>query len=276
MSSIPPHFNFAKATGIQSLAGAIVFTVLYAPLLAFFIRKCFTHPTYVHYVLTFFCAIRVAAFAIRTALAASSSAGESLGLVIAESTLFGVGYFSLLYSAYTLVLDRMLISDVPPSNHPLLRLTQNRRIFRLAVLLALVLGIVASSTTNSNGTSTTTTKSLHIASTAIFLVLTVLQVIQTVILAKSGMSGRSQYYIRDKDSIGVRYGNYILLVISLLMLIRETFAMATVTNSAKQDNEHFWYPLLALPEILVVILYTTPGLVPRAAELPTYSPAVAS
>jgi hypothetical protein len=40
-----------------------------------------------------------------------------------------------------------------------------------------------------------------------------------------------------------------------------------VTNTAQLDNEHLWYPLIALPEILVVILYVTPGLVPRRDEL---------
>lgn len=52
---VPADFNFAAAVGIHSLAGAIVFTVLYVPLLGFFFVKSFTHPTYVHYVLTFFC-----------------------------------------------------------------------------------------------------------------------------------------------------------------------------------------------------------------------------
>ena len=69
----------------------------------------------------------------------------------------------------------------------------------------------------------------------------------------------------------MRYGNYILVVISLLLLVREAFATATVKNSAKQDTEHFWYPLLALPEILAVILFAAPGLVPRQDEVPEYS-----
>jgi len=33
--------------------------------------------------------------------------------------------------------------------------------------------------------------------------------------------------------LGVKYGNYILLVISLLLVVRESFATATVSNSAK-------------------------------------------
>jgi len=60
--------------------------------------------------------------------------------------------------------------------------------------------------------------------------------------------GRSQYYIRGKDSIGIRYGNYILLIISFLLIIREIFTIATVTNSAKQSNEHSGIPSLLFPK----------------------------
>lgn len=84
---------------------------------------------------------------------------------------------------------------------------------------------------------------------------------------------QSQYYIRGNHSIGIRYGNHILLLISFLLLIREVFSVATVNNAAKQDNEHLWYPLISLPEILVVILYITPRLVPRRDELQNLSTA---
>jgi len=50
-------------------------------------------------------AVRIAAFSIRAALAGIESAGQNLNLVIADEVLIGVGYFGLLYSAYTLVLD---------------------------------------------------------------------------------------------------------------------------------------------------------------------------
>lgn len=65
----------------------------------------------------------------------------------------------------------------------------------------------------------------------------------------------------------MKYGIYILYIVSLLLLVREAFSMATVSNTYKQNNEHFWYPLVALPEILAVILFSTPGLVPRRSDL---------
>jgi hypothetical protein len=191
-------------------------------------------------------------------------------LIIADEALFAIGYFSLIYSAYNLVLDRILLSDPTPPNNPILRLTQNRRLFRVAILVGLILGIASSSSTNSNGSSSSTTDSLHIASTIIFLVVTILQAIQTFFLASKHVSGQNQYFTKGKDFIGVRYGNYILVVISLLLLVREAFATATVKNSAKQSTEHFWYPFLAVPEILAVILFAAPGLVPRQDEVPEY------
>ena len=56
-------------------------------------------------------------------------------------------------------------------------------------------------------------------------------------------------------------------MITLLLLIQETFAMVTVSNAAKQDNDRLWYPLVAVPEILTILFYTTPGLVPLRDEL---------
>lgn len=43
---------------------------------------------------------------MRAILAGSDTAGQNLNLVIAESIIYSVGFFGLLYSAYTLVLDR--------------------------------------------------------------------------------------------------------------------------------------------------------------------------
>ena len=49
------QINYAKAVGIESIAGAIIFTILYLPLFIWFVRKSFVHPTHVHYTLTLFC-----------------------------------------------------------------------------------------------------------------------------------------------------------------------------------------------------------------------------
>ncbi len=120
--------DFARAFGYSSTAAAIVFAVLYFPLLAYFIFQSFARPTYVHIVMVVFCSsesrilsilfpvifiaythllysVRIAAFVLRAVLVSIESEGQKLGLLIADQILFGVGFFGLLYSAYTLVLD---------------------------------------------------------------------------------------------------------------------------------------------------------------------------
>ena len=83
--------------------------------------------------------------------------------------------------------------------------------------------------------------------------------------------GQNKYFQEGKNSLGVRYGNHILLIISLLLVVREAFTTATVKNNAKENDEHFLYPFLVIPEYLVVILFTAPGLVPRQDEVPEYA-----
>ncbi|KAG6839705.1 hypothetical protein C0991_012442 [Blastosporella zonata] len=65
-------------------------------------------------------------------------------------------------------------------------------------------------------------------------------------------------------NFGARCGAYILMVISLLLLIREAYTTAT---GARANNERLWHPLLALPELLVVMMFVIPGLVPRRAGM---------
>ena len=56
------------------------------------------------------------------------------------------------------------------------------------------MGVASSTTTKSDGSSSTTTDTLHIASTVIFMVVTVLQAIQTIYLASNG-SGRLSFNV---------------------------------------------------------------------------------
>ena len=51
-------------------------------------------------------------FTLRAILAGSESAGENLDLLVAEQIIYNTGFFGLLYSAYTLVLDRYVADFV--------------------------------------------------------------------------------------------------------------------------------------------------------------------
>jgi hypothetical protein len=265
MTTMSTGINYAKAFGIESVAAARVFAVIYVPFFGWFARQSFRRPTYVYFVLTFFCTLRIIAFSMRAALADSESAGENLNLLIAEQIISGVGYFGLLYSAYTLVLDLELISGRPQPTNPILVLTRNRHLFRSALSIGVAVGIA--SATIDNGLSPTA-RTLHKASLIIFLVLTVLQAFQTLLLAKMDMSGGHQYK-EGNETFGRKHGIIILVFISLLLLIREGFSASTLPDPARLNNEHFWYPFIAVPEVLAVLLYATPDLVPGRGEIPT-------
>ncbi|KAG6888334.1 hypothetical protein C0992_008799 [Termitomyces sp. T32_za158] len=102
------------------------------------------------------------------------------------------------------------------------------------------------------------------ASIVIFLVLTVALAVQTVRLTLA--EGRLGFRTPGSKTLGGGHGAYILCLIAALLLVREAYTMATVNVS--KENERLWYPLFALPELLAVIFYATPGLVPPRSELP--------
>lgn len=68
------------------------------------------------------------------------------------------------------------------------------------------------------------------------------------------------------NTIGVKHGSLLLGAISALCLVREVFYTATFGDTAKAYNEAYWYPLSALPEILVFTLFAAPGLIPAKVK----------
>ncbi|KAF9463434.1 hypothetical protein BDZ94DRAFT_611186 [Collybia nuda] len=258
--------NYAQEFGIISIPAAAIFAAVYVPLLVWFIRQSYKLRTSVFFSLSLFCAIRIAAFVIRAILAGSNKAGQNVGLLAGDQILFSVGFFGLLYSAYTLVLDRETMSDTPPSRGIISQIMRNRRLYRMALFIAIGLGTSGLSLVEgTNSGDTSIGNSLHMASTIMFLVLVALLAYQTFILARLELKGGG--YKQSTRTFAAKYGMYILLLISVLLLIREAFATATMNDLSKQNNEHFWYPLVALPEVLAVLLYTTPGLIPSRAEM---------
>ncbi|TFK68652.1 hypothetical protein BDN72DRAFT_841538 [Pluteus cervinus] len=271
MSPAPPGFNYADFFGIKTVDAAAIFAALYLILLGYYLLQAKRHPTYVLITLSVFCAIRTSAFAIRTALAASDTAGQNLGLYIAEQVLFSVGFVGLLYSSYTLVLDRELLLNSGERQRTLSKIMQERRYMRIVMMAGVACGIVGINDTSSGTTpgDISTGNALLKAGAAIFFALTVIQGIFTVIYTKHEiLAARNDDSNSEKQKpLGATHGGYILCAISVLLLIREAFAVATVGNIAKSGNEHLWYPLVAVPEILAVILYAAPGLVPPRSDL---------
>ncbi|KAJ4463768.1 hypothetical protein C8J55DRAFT_293359 [Lentinula edodes] len=81
----------------------------------------------------------------------------------------------------------------------------------------------------------------------------------------SHRSGTCKYSLKYTSiSFVTKHVSLIFGIISFLLLIREIFTAATMNNIAKSNNEYFWYPLVALPQILRVFLYTVLGLIPSS------------
>ncbi|KAF8133922.1 hypothetical protein EV363DRAFT_1397328 [Boletus edulis] len=261
MTTAPPGYNFAKAYGIDSVAGAVIFAILYVPFLFFFIRQAISRPTYVYIVISLFCAIRVGAFVLRALLAGVATEGQHLNVFVAFEVIYNSGFFGLLYSAYTLVLDRGRLSDLPLPDGPFL--------FRIALVAAVAVGITGAiqSATGSTESTVNTGNTLRKVAIYIFLVLCILVAFQTVLLVRAIASYGA--YKPSNTSIGATYGLQILCVISLLLLVREAFFTATSNDFAKQNDENWWYPFAALTEFVAVVLFATPGLVPSRDELPS-------
>ncbi|KAF7353574.1 hypothetical protein MSAN_01547700 [Mycena sanguinolenta] len=239
--------DYAAAFGMHSVAAAAVFAVLFFLLGCWFVRQFIKNTTYVYIILTLFCGMR----------------GSILNLFIADQILFGVG-FALLYSAYTLVLDRDVIAGGKPGTLFSLNLLRNPHLFRMALTACVVLGIIGTvNSTSSNPSDVSTGLTLRKASTAAFLVLTIVQVAQTIWFFPDHSSKNSL----ARRSWGDRHGRHLLIIISVLMLVRESFLTATINNSTKQNDERLWYPLVALPEVGAVVCYAVSGLVPTRKAL---------
>jgi hypothetical protein len=120
--------DYATAFGFHSIPAAVILTLVYLPLFLWFIRQSIKNTTYVYISLSVFCLsespllifvslaitlleslVRVVAFIMRAMLIGSKSLGQNLNVFIADEIMFGVGFFALLYSAYTLVLDRFVL-----------------------------------------------------------------------------------------------------------------------------------------------------------------------
>ncbi|KAJ6453579.1 hypothetical protein C8R45DRAFT_1192825, partial [Mycena sanguinolenta] len=246
--------------GYHSIPAAVVLAIVYLPLFGWFIRQSIKNTTYVYISLTVFCLIRVVAFILRAMLIASKSLGENLGVFIADEIMFGVGFFALLYSAFTLVLDREIVSGAPPVEYGALRILRNRRLFRILLIVGVVLGIMGTNdSTSSNPSTASSGATLRRASLILFLVLTLIQALQTG-LAFTQQSRRGAY-------LADRHGKYVLALISLFLVVREVFLVGTIGNLARQNEEILWYPFVALPEVLAVMCYSMSGLVPARADL---------
>jgi hypothetical protein len=115
--------DYAFLEGYRSMPAAIVFAILYAPLIVLFARFLVMRRDRPVISMVLFSlseyssnfnsnvnlnilAVRTVAFIIRAVLIGNKTAGENLNLYIADEVLFSIGFFGLLLAAYEVVLER--------------------------------------------------------------------------------------------------------------------------------------------------------------------------
>ncbi|KAF9445824.1 hypothetical protein P691DRAFT_805100 [Macrolepiota fuliginosa MF-IS2] len=256
MSTSPASF-----LGIESLPAAIVFTVAYVPLSGLFIWRAATRFNFVFVYLIIFCLIRTAAFAMRAALAGSTSAAQNTSLLIADLVLFGAGFAGLLFSLFSLESDREQVVG-SNFNHPVLNLLRHRRVLHLFIGGAVALTITGSVKLSSDSASSRNTGStLRTAGVWLIFAITVVGVLRAAALIHYD---RLRSMTVKHSSVFDRHASTILGVISLLFLVRMIYSVITIS---KRQHEDSWYPLSAFTEFLCVCLFATPGLVLSRAEL---------
>ncbi|KAJ4475507.1 hypothetical protein J3R30DRAFT_3499954 [Lentinula aciculospora] len=258
--------NYAKLFGFKSIPAAVIFAVCYIPLCVWFISQAIKRRTYVVFTVTLFCVMRVSAFVLRIVLIASENVGENESVFITDEVLFSIGFFGLLFGAYGLVLDRLSLLTVPKAyDNPLTFLMHNRKLFHLALIAGMIMGIIGISDSTSS-TPSSSGSTLRKASVVVFVVLTILQAYQTIILVMSERSENPEVIAHYfGNSIGARHDAQIFVGISALLLIREIYMLATIGSSTTQNRESTWYPFVALPELMCVMLYALPGIIPPPA-----------
>jgi hypothetical protein len=147
---------------------------------------------------------------MRATIAHSSDAAQDASLNITYAVLYNVGFFSLLYSSYILVLDRSVLShtqpmlrpdlilsaqtvDAPPVLPPrLVSVMQNRNLMRIVLVAAVALGIIGAIKlfNAKNQSDINSANSNRDASVYIFLAITVLLAVQLLLVVRDSFSSK--------------------------------------------------------------------------------------
>ncbi|KAE9405847.1 hypothetical protein BT96DRAFT_988090 [Gymnopus androsaceus JB14] len=139
----------------------------------------------------------------------------------------------------------------------------NQKLFHLVLTAGMIMGIIGiSDSTGSSPSSSGMT--LRKASVIVFLVLTLLlEAYQTFTLVMAERLEDPKTRTQNLgDTIGARHRAIIFGAIAGLLLVREIYLVSTISSTIKQNKEETWYPLVALPKLMCVVLYALPGIIP--------------
>ncbi|KAJ7264932.1 hypothetical protein B0H12DRAFT_215422 [Mycena haematopus] len=279
--------NYAQVLGIQNKWAPIVFAAVYFVLMVWYFIQAARRHAWVYGGLAFFSAIRVVSFTLR-ALIANNHRNDAFNgpMATAYEVLYNIGYFSILLSAHRMLHDRRWLAKINGARskgrstlpYRLLGGFHKGRIMELLLLASIILGAIGVSYALGTNTGRTAVgNKLNEASTYIFLAATVLIVLGTFMVIHTERMLRGAV-ATSQPPAGITE-HAVLLIIGALLLLRVLFyattvhqratgqqtptsAASSVVKQTAQGNEHLWYPLAALAELLAVLLFLTPRLVP--------------
>ncbi|KAJ7634483.1 hypothetical protein FB45DRAFT_1056513 [Roridomyces roridus] len=284
--------NYNDVLGIKNKWAPILFAVLYSGLMLWYLVQTFRRRQWVFIGLAFFSTLRVISFSLRSAMANNHhNSAFNRRMAVAYVILYNVGFFSVLLSAYRLLHDRRRLAKIDSargkSSHAIHRVVghlHKGRFMEVLLLVAIIVtGVGAGYVFGTDTGRTRLGNRLTEAGVYLFLVVTIVIVILTFLLIHIERS------LEGKSGAPARSWNHhlILLVVAAMLFMRVVFFAATVrqrasgkqtptamVGNAVQNNEHFWYPLAALTELLVVLLLLIPGLSPVREALKRHVPGV--
>ncbi|KAF7332734.1 hypothetical protein MKEN_00156900 [Mycena kentingensis (nom. inval.)] len=290
--------NYAELAGINSVGAAAVFLAVYLPLTGWFVFQSVKRLAAVYILMVLFCLMRTGAFLIRALMAKpGSTASTNMTASIVDQILFNAGFFALLYGAFGTVLDRCVAKSLPLILPAILTITYssshimaggkryprttlnplaNRIVFHILLSGAIIVGVVGSvrnirSANDPDSDQAALAKKLRKISTLILFLLAALQLTQSILFFRQPRRGDGTTLAPAATSSTLADprgpGRVLLIIISKLLIVRQLFLLATIDHTSKANQESLWYPLVAVPELLVALMFALPGLVPVRKEL---------
>jgi len=251
--------NFATLFGIHSHWAPWVFAALYFLMFWYFLSLSMRMRTGVYSWLAFFALMRVTAFTLRGVLADFARFRGNKGIGISYAVLYNVGFFAILLAMYNLLRDREQFARLNSRFNRFSHFFHRGRIAHIVIFIAFALGL-SGYVIALDGVRPMLGRSLQDAMMYMFLVIAIFTFFQWLNLVRleRSMVGRGAIV-----PTGVPTHHGALLVASLLLIAHAAFFVATVKRSkaAKQNNEHLWYPLAALTELLAAMVLMIPGLI---------------
>jgi len=278
--------NYAQEFGISNKWAPILFAVLYFFTFCWYTFQFVRRRSSIYGALALFSILRLIAFSLRAALANNTHDQTNRGIAIAYEIFYNLGFFSILLSTYNLLHNRRRVVNTERTLHRFANIFHRGGFFHFLLFLAVLLGLIGI-ILSLRGPNFQAGRSLSHTSIYIFLAATVLIAILAMIVIHLERGFRTGTGVNNTtgatgtaggvDSTGTgmisRPLQWTIIALLATLLLLRTLFFAVSAHRRKnglegaQSNEHLWFPLAALTELLVLLGFLIPGLVPHHSIL---------